>query len=318
MSSLKGLEAFTTCLWGVWQPGFQAPTGTTPPGNDMQALAARGKSMLDANLADHTLLASQLPADASQRMQEQLEAYRALENKLADPNGGGSTGPQGQGCAKPSKPPPDGDLSQNYFQRMQLVTDLQVMAMRCGLRRVFVNYTNGGDQWRVGQWDSKYTGGSSEGGNASYHAGIWHQASKIANHVEVETRIFESFIQIFKKMHSVRLQNGGPTLLEQSLGVYGTQQSANHSKEGLSWLLIGGANGKHKGNQVLKFWNGKGINGVENNKVLVSILHMLGFPEVTSFKNEQHYRRRTSTYLTRGVPRAERSWRFLSRNALSC
>ena len=125
----------------------------------------------------------------------------------------------------------------------------------------------------------------SVGPDAEYHVDMWHQCTAQGGtfHVNTEARTTALMTKLLHGMKAT--PSGSSNLLDESLCVYGTQMSYDHSNNAHSFLIAGKAGGKLSGGRVFKFGNPlvNAPTGRSHNDLLVSLCRLAGFPEVNSY-----------------------------------
>jgi hypothetical protein len=121
---------------------------------------------------------------------------------------------------------------------------------------------------------------------------LWHRAGENPNNdlwmVRLETKVNEFYAKILTGMKAI--PSGTSNLLDQSIALYGSIQSYDHSNENHSFMMAGSGGGRIKTGRVIKtndFSKREGGRDFPHNDVLISTLHSLGFSDVKSFGNPE-------------------------------
>jgi len=258
--------------------------------------SAVDKSILDQTRADTLALNKVLSTSQRQALDAHESALRDLEKRLAAT----ATAPA-VACTRPGQPrtPPDTNAVQaEVLKRITDVQDLILVTMRCGLRPIigFHLAHMSGSEMVPGLWTNgdQYIPTSLKGtpGATGYHNDLWHRAGENPNNdmwmVRLETKINEFYAKILAGMKAI--PSGNSNLLDQSIALYGSIQSYDHSNENHSFMVAGSGGGKIKTGRVWKtndFSKREGGRNFPHNDVLISTLHALGFGDVKTFGNPE-------------------------------
>jgi hypothetical protein len=275
-SPANGVEETFALLFGKF-----AGTGASPP----DVIARRGKSLLDAYLTDVKQLKTALPADVGANLDGHLEGFRSFERELFAPAATSSCAAKDVDPAwKQGNPVWSHD---DILKRATLYAQMIRFSAACGLDRVFIYGCVDDDDSgiRPEHWDPRFVMGENirdvdATGERKYHNDLWHSAPRLSHHEELEAFLFErSFGYVIKLLAETKLTSS-TSLLDEALLLYGGSQSFNHSNAAQPYLFVGGAAGRHRGNQVLLFGDrfGRPNDRISNNHVLASTCQLAGVP----------------------------------------
>ena len=253
--------------------GNFTPAATTggPPKPDLAAerLLMRRKSSLDFVRADLDRLTRRLPGDERVRLDRHLESLRDLERELAPQTAGG-----GADCKPVSPPVVAGDLGAkgdgDYKALSKLQIDNMFMALACGQSRLAHLIWAGETSQLSHPWL----------GFNDLHHDLSHRDNEPAVKVKL-TKInrwyAEEFAYFIGRMDSV-VEGNGKTMLDNSLVIWlnGLGEGKSHTRNNIPFVLAGLGGGAIKGGRYLTY-------NAAHNQLLVSILHMMGFRDQTTF-----------------------------------
>jgi len=183
-------------------------------------------SVLDSVYADAQRLQSGLSRSDALKMDEYLHSVRELELRIE--NLSDST------CVPPPGPP----LDLEFSERLAVLTELMVVAMRCDLTRVTTFMHGNGASNR----NHSFLGAAGAHHELSHHQGYEENLQKlrIIGRWEVQ-----HFVDLLLAMDSVD-EGDGCTLLDNSLLYFGSEieDGDSHSHSNLPVLLAGGGGGE--------------------------------------------------------------------------
>ncbi|MDX2019598.1 MAG: DUF1552 domain-containing protein [Deltaproteobacteria bacterium] len=279
----------------VWNEVFKNLSvggGPSPEQVAAEKRLAVNKSILDQTRSDTLALNKVLSSEQRRTLDAHETALRELEMRLA----ANAVAPSVE-CVRPGQPPQPPDSNAMQVEVLKRVTDVQdilLAVMRCGLRPVlgFSLAHMSGSELVPGLWTNgeQYIPTSLKGTPSAtgYHNDLWHRAGENpANDlwmVRLEKKMTEFYAKILTGMKAIPC--GTSNLLDQSITLYGTIQSYDHSNENHSFMMAGSNGGKIKTGRVFKtndFSKRSGGRDFPHNDVLISTLHALGFPEVKTF-----------------------------------
>ena len=238
------------------------------------ARLARRKSVLDVVTADLSSFRKRLGTEDRARADAQLDAIRALERRLGDaitsPTAGASA------CARPARPMPiDVDDSANIPKLAGIMTDIVVAAFACDLTRI-VAIQNYGSDYHHSQcnFDPINT-------KESYHS-LSHatDAAGYAKFVALKKFFYGRAAELAMKLKQI--PEAGGSMLDNTLIVAHAELGTNHTLDQLHHVTIGGKNLGVRNGRYMKWGGpeqGHGVNNLEHNRLLVSILNMMGLPD---------------------------------------
>jgi hypothetical protein len=259
--------------------------GGVPSANRQAALERSRRSLLDAIRGDAAALKARAASAHRAQIDQTLDGIRQLETELIGKNGALSPemaarcAPAGTPAAEPEEP----FGSEAAFKRaFQAMVDVTLAALRCGRRRVFSFQFLDFDCQRFVPARIKPEWKSITKGVTPYHFDHTHFPFG-APYIECEQYIHGFYAKLLEGMAAIPAGSGN--LLEQSLGVYATTMSHNHSSNGASYFVVGNAGGRLKSNRILTFGDPttNRATGKPHNDLLVSLLQAFGHTEVKSF-----------------------------------
>lgn len=263
-------------------------------------LARRG--LIDFVLADSKRVLAATGREHKPQIERHIDGIQALSRKIgADAAAGGTTVLPGGACAVPPTPVTrygeDADAKDTYTKGVlaaaRELQQIALAAMRCGLRRVIgfdLVAEGAGDKLWPTEWDAGLTDHSgTTGKTGGYHFEYWHWATgpgslKFEWMVKVEQYVFQQF---FAPIILGMKATGTPddNLLKRSFGVYGTQQTYNHSNHNHAFLVLGTANGKFVPRRSVMYRDIPTtqfeVGGRNINDFLLSMMQTMGFDATT-------------------------------------
>ncbi len=280
----------------AWEEVFGSlpPVTSGPNPEELTAEKRRQltKSILDGTRQDTLALSQVLSGEQRQALEAHETALRELELKLSatpvDP---------GKNCVRmpePAETPDSNAEQQNILDRIELTQDVLLATMRCGLRPVMGFHLGhmGSQGMKPGLWENgdqlipaalRATPEQTE-----YHNDLWHRAAEDPKGdlwmVRLESRIMEFYARLLVGMSEIPA--GETNLLDQSIALYGSVQSWDHSNGNHSFIMAGSGGGRVATGRVLKtndLSDRRGGSNFAHNDVLISTLHALGFTDVAAF-----------------------------------
>ena len=270
------------------------PDGKTASDHDA-ALANAKKSLLDFIKDDITAVKKQVVGAHRAQLEAHLDGFRDVEKKILgqstavafDPSlckmpGAASFDLNGQSGTKK-------EIQDLLLKRAALQREFLLTVMRCGARRVFSFTATDDDSSSMMQtyWDPtlEIPCTNTPDVNEGYHFCYWHNDLEKyeKQHILCEKMTTGIFTQLLLDMASIK--SGDRNLLQDSLAIYGTTMSYNHSNNAHSFLVAGNAGGAVPGNRLITVGDPKngGGTGKPHNNLLVSLAQGAGFPEVKTF-----------------------------------
>ncbi len=240
--------------------------GATP--EERAANRRADKSILDWITAQVTNLRKELSAADRQRLSDYLENIREIERRIQQVEARNTSGE--------SRELPDAPIGvpDSFAEHVKIMMDLQVVAFASDVTRVF--------SFKLGR----------DGSSRSYpESGVSTGFHPASHHGEREDRIMD-YAKINKYHVSMvpylleKLQNtpdgpgGGPTLLDNTLVIYGSPMGDSnvHNHKRCPLFLAGHMGGRLKGGLHLK-----AADGTPMANVMLTLLHNLGRDDIQSF-----------------------------------
>jgi hypothetical protein len=230
------------------------------------ALRARKKSVLDLVGSELSELDGKIPAADRAKVEAHLSAIRSIESSL-DTDVSGCTAPD-LGTAVDADTP---DNTPIVFERMM---DVMAASLACDLTRVMSM------QYRVGENDGGYTYDWLGITDQEHHL-LTHSSDDDAHANDELTKIYTWYADRFAYFldQLAAVPEGDGTLLDNCLVVWGSElgKGNNHSFDKVPFIVAGGAAGQLTGGRYLTF------DGVQHNRLLVSVCNLMGLTDVTTF-----------------------------------
>jgi hypothetical protein len=222
-------------------------------------------SILDYITGRVSALKRQLgPAD-QRRMDQYLENIREIERRIQRIEAHNSSGEERELSGAPAGVP------DSFEDHMKLMFDLQVLAFEADMTRVFSLKTGRDASSRVYPESGVTTGfhPASHHGNNPKRIGEFYQINKY--HVSMLPYLLDRLKQTM---------DGDTALLEKTMVVYGSPMADGniHNHRRCPLIVLGGANGKLKGNLHLK-----APDGTPMANAMLALMHRLGLEDRKSF-----------------------------------
>ena len=204
------------------------------------------------------------PSDR-QRMTQYLDNVREIERRIQRVEARNGTG---EARELPGAPP---GVPDSFDEHVKLMFDLQALAFQADVTRVF--------SFKMGRDASSRVypeSGVSKGFHPSSHHG--NKPASVTEFAQIN-RYHVSLLPYFmEKLQSI--QEGGQTLLDKSLIVYGSPMGDGnvHNHKRCPLVLLGGAHGRLKGNV-----HHRAEASTPMANVMLSALHMAGLDDVSQF-----------------------------------
>lgn len=237
--------------------------GEDPTSNASKILVEMQRSSLDAVLDDLNRLKTQVGAVDAARIDRHTEGIRAIEKRL------GAFMP-GASCV-PTKP---GAVAVEDYtkveERSQVINRLLAAALGCNLTRVYSHL------WSSLRDENAYP---MLGINGEHHA-LTHsdKASDHVAHSTIERYIMGNFADLAIAMNETPMGAGTVLDYTMSLGVTDVGDPFTHYHTNYHVPIIGGAGGRLKGNQYVKFTPGAGGDGRKLTELYLTALQTMGLP----------------------------------------
>jgi hypothetical protein len=250
------------------------------------AVARTRTSILDAIRADAARIKARAGAEHRAQIDAALGGVREIEARLVGTNGTPSQ-ELSSACAPPKEPVVGGravDSEANLRRVWQGLIDVTLAAMRCGLpkaRVVSFGFLNHECQsYRPMRIRAEFA--HPRHGDTPYHFEYTHHFG-FPQYSQHEAFLHSFYASLLSGMKAI--PSGGSNLLQQSLGMYATCMSHNHSNVGHSFLVFGNAGGRVRSNRILTFGDPKTrqATGKPHNDLLVSMLQGFGYGDVKTF-----------------------------------
>ena len=199
-----------------------------------------------------------------------LEGVREIERRIQLVEARNSSG---DGRALPDAP---AGVPDSWDEHMELMFDLQVLALRSEITRV-ISFKTGSDQSNA----SHPASGVDAGWHAISHHG--NNPDKIMQYLAINSYRLSAFRYLLEKLMDT--EEGDGTLLDRTAIVHGSAMGDpnlhNHRKCPL--LLMGGANGALEGNMHLAT-----PEGTPTANVFLALLHGIGHQDLEHFGDSTH------------------------------
>ena len=233
---------------------------------ELAQLKAERRSVLDVLGGELTSLQSKISSADKKKVDAHLEAVREIELRLQNSS---------ISCEGPVLGDEvDANKSSNTPLVMEAMISLMATSLSCGLTH-FASM-----QYRVGENDGGYLY-DWLGLTALEHHLLTHEADSNASARADLTKIYTWYTEMFAKFLDKldAIPEGSGTMLDNSLVVWGSElgKGNTHSFDKIPFVVAGGAGGKLKTGRYLQF------EGVEHNRLLVSIAQLMGLPELDKF-----------------------------------
>jgi hypothetical protein len=222
-------------------------------------------SILDYITTRVAALKRELGPGDRERMDQYLENIREIERRIQRIEAHNSSGEERELAGAPAGVP------DSYEEHVKLMFDLQVLAFEADMTRVFSLKTGRDASGRVYPESGISTGfhsASHHGGNPK-RIGEFYQINKY--HVAMLPYLLDRLKQT---------KDGDSALLDKTMIVYGSPMADGniHNHRRCPLIVLGGANGKLKGNVHLK-----APDGTPMANAMLSLMHRLGLENVQSF-----------------------------------
>jgi hypothetical protein len=218
-------------------------SGAGMPREDLAALRAERRSVLDFVGKDLEAYAARLGQGDREKIQAHLQSIRQLEQQVDVDT---------SGCEAPLI-----GLPADYPARLAAHLDIIVNVLACDLSRVATleTATGNGNTITVTWMD---VGSGQEFGDANYH-GVAHQGG--ANKNKVDRWYMQQFADLIGKLKSV--PEGDGSLLDNTVVLWANHMGNGgaHNSNDLPWILAGGGGGYFRTGQFIRK-NGDPVNGI--------------------------------------------------------
>lgn len=233
---------------------------------ELERMRTERRSVLDVLDSELSSLQGKLGAADQQKIDAHLTAVREIEMRLQNSN------VACQGPVLGSEV--DVNKSSNTPVVMDAMISLMASTLSCGL----TNFAS--MQYRVGENDGGYLYDWLGITDLEHHL-MTHEADTNVNAKAELTKIYTWYAEMFGKFLGklAAIPEGGGSMLDNSLVVWGSElgKGNSHSFEKMPFVVAGGAGGKLKTGRYLQY------QGVEHNRLLVSIGQLMGVSDMQKF-----------------------------------
>ncbi len=237
--------------------------GATEAERRERRLASR--SILDAILGRISELERRLGPVDSRRLDQYLSNVREIERRIALVEARNSSGESRELPEAPAGVP------DSFREHTEMMFDLQALAFESDITRVFSFKLSRDSSGRVFP-----ESGSDKGFHpASHHGALDEEILEFAKINKYHISLLPYLLERLKGV-----QEGDSTLLEKTMIIYGSPMGDPnvHNHRRVPFLLLGGANGKLKGNMHLRAPDGTPLANV-----MLDMMHKLGLEDMESF-----------------------------------
>ena len=237
--------------------------GGTP--EERQARRRENASILDWIVGEVAHLRRELGATDRRRMDQYLDNVREIERRIQMVEAQNSSGEQRELPEAPAGVP------DSFTEHMQMMFDLQVLALQSDMTRVF--------SFKTGR-DASNRIYPESGTDKPFHP-TSHHGNNEETILDFNTinRFYVGLLPyLLEKLHNS--QDGESSLLDQTMIIYGSPMGDPniHNHRRCPLLLLGGANGQLAGDMHLK-----APDGTPMANVFLNVMHKLGFDGMSSF-----------------------------------
>jgi Protein of unknown function (DUF1552) len=233
---------------------------------ELERIRTERRSVLDVLGSELTSLQGKIGSADKVKIDQHLAAVREIEMRLQNSN---------VACQGPVL---GTEVDSNKASNTPLVMDAMVSLMAASLSCGLSNFAS--MQYRVGENDSGYVYDWLGITDLEHHL-MTHEADTNMTARGELTKIYTWYAEMFGKFLTKldAIPEGNGTMLDNSLVVWGSElgKGNSHSFEKMPFVVAGGAAGKLKTGRYLQF------NGVEHNRLLVSMAQLMGVPEMDKF-----------------------------------
>jgi hypothetical protein len=237
---------------------FERLFGQGATAEERRARSEEFTSILDAVSSDVASLAKRLGSGDKARLGDYLESVREIERRIQKTGNNISADLQ--------LPEIGAGVPEAFEERITLMFDLAALAFQANITRVF--------SMMMCREASNQTYGHIGVADA-FHPVSHHQNNpqKMAKLVKIQTYHSQIFAKFLSKLRET--PDGDGSMLDHSLFMYGSNMSNSnvHNHFPLPTAVIGGANGRVKGNQHLRYADHTPIANV-----LLAVLDRTGIP----------------------------------------
>jgi hypothetical protein len=233
---------------------------------ELERMRAERRSVLDVLDGELSALQGKLGSADQKKIDAHLTAVREIEMRL-------------QNSSVACKGPVLGsEVDVNKSSNTPVVMDAMISLMASTLSCGLTNFAS--MQYRVGENDGGYLYDWLGISDLEHHL-MTHEADTNMNAKAELTKIYTWYAEMFGKFLGKldAIPEGGGTMLDNSLVVWGSElgKGNSHSFEKMPFVVAGGAAGKLKTGRYLQY------QGVEHNRLLVSIGQLMGVSDMQKF-----------------------------------
>ena len=246
-------------------------TGTPPDDAALQRLWAQRKSVFDLTTTETTRLMGIVSATDRAKLQAYQDSMRDVETRLTSMQSGNMPSTT---CTPPTLVDVDLAVDDQYAQAGQLQMDLAAAALACDQTRIMTF------QWSYSESEHLFQFLNDIQGN---HHAISHDFSSSGVNYDaynaIQTWYAKQFAYFLGKLDAI--PEGDGSVLDHSLVLWATEigESTSHDLGTMPYVFAGGAGGKIRTGRVLDWTK----SAQDNNQMLVSIAHVMGADDLTSF-----------------------------------
>jgi hypothetical protein len=234
--------------------------------DELERLRAERRSVLDVLDSELSALQGKLGSADQKKIDAHLTAVREIEMRLQN----SSVACQGPVLGTEV----DANKASNTPVVMDAMISLLASSLSCGL----TNFAS--MQYRVGENDGGYLYDWLGISDLEHHL-MTHEADTNVNAKAELTKIYTWYAEMFGKFLGKldAIPEGTGTMLDNSLVVWGSElgKGNSHSFDKVPFVVAGGAGGKLKTGRYLQY------NGVEHNRLLVSVARLMGVSDMDKF-----------------------------------
>ena len=244
---------------------FEQLFGAGGTGEERRERRLASRSVLDAIVGRVAELERRIgPADR-RRLDQYLTNVREIERRIGMVEARNLTGESRELPEAPAGVP------DSFREHTEMMFDLQALAFESDMTRVFSFKMSRDSSGRVFP-----ESGSEKGFHPASHHGALEE--EILEFQKINTYHVSTLPYLLDRLKDV--QEGDGTLLEKTMIIYGSPMGDPnvHNHRRVPFLLLGGANGKLKGNMHVKAPDGTPLANV-----MLTLLHDLGLDDMKSF-----------------------------------
>jgi hypothetical protein len=256
---------------------------TTPDGMTDPALArlwAQRKSVFDSSIAETQRIMGLVGAEDRAKLDAYLTAMRDVESRLVGTpsTGSGSSTTSSAACSPPTLAAADLTVDDQYLQAGKNQMDLAAAALACDQTRILTF------QWSYSESEHlfQFLNVNNAAISGNHHAISHDFSSSGTNYLAynaIQTWYAQQVAYFLGKLDSY--QEGDRTLLDNTVLLWATEigESTQHDLTMMPYVLAGSAGGALNSGRYLDFSSAR----KDNNQLLVSLAHIMGDNDLTSF-----------------------------------